>query len=404
MIERPPALTMLERLEPNLIAGTADGGRIALNIVEFTRLLRAAGLRVGPDRAVLATEAVLAAGIQSPGVLYWTLHAALVSRPEQREIFDQAFYLFWKDPRFLENMLSVMLPSLKGVPGEDEAALSRRLAEALLPGRPRPNEASGDDLELDMSDSWSAAEVLRERDFEQMTADEQRRAREAIKRMRLVLEERPTRRFGPGRTRDRIDLRQTLRRMGEKGSDYLILAHRARRRRRPPLVVLCDISGSMDAYSRMLLHFVHALTNARDRVHVMLFGTRLTNITRALRGRDPDRAVAKVAADVKDWSGGTRIGVSLAAFNRLWGRRVLGQGAVVLLITDGLDREGGEGIGLAARRLAASCRRLVWLNPLMRYGGYEPIATGARELKPHVSEMRPCHNLASLEDLARALG
>jgi hypothetical protein len=176
-----------------------------------------------------------------------------------------------------------------------------------------------------------------------------------------------------------------------------------RRMRRPPLVVLCDISGSMDAYARLFLHFLYALMNGGERVSSFLFGTRLTNITRNLRNRDPDAALAKVAAQVSDWSGGTRIGESLAAFNRLWARRVLGQNATVLLFTDGLDRAGGEGIADAARRLRASSRRLIWLNPLLRYEQYAPLAAGATELERHVSELRPCHNLSSLAGLAAAL-
>ena len=353
---------------------------------------------------VTSSSRRLAAGIESPTVLYWALHAAFVSRPEQHAIFDQAFYLFWKDPQFLENMLSLMLPSLRNLPPEQEAPLSRRLREPLLPKSGQPPERPQDDIELDASQSWSAGEVLRSKDFEQMSADEQRRAREAIRNMALVLAMLPTRRFQPASHGQRLDLKRVLREMSRQGPDHIVLSWSTRRWRRPPLVVLCDISGSMDAYARMMLHFLHALTNARDRVHTFLFGTRLTHVTRALKGRDPDLAIAKVAGDVKDWSGGTRIGDSLAAFNKLWARRVLGQNATVLLITDGLDREGGEGIGAAARRLKASCRRLVWLNPLMRYDGYAPLAAGASELARHVGEMRSCHNLASLEELAAALG
>jgi uncharacterized protein with von Willebrand factor type A (vWA) domain len=169
-------------------------------------------------------------------------------------------------------------------------------------------------------------------------------------------------------------------------------------------VVLCDISGSMDAYARLFLHFLYALVNAGEQVSCFLFGTRLTNVTRVLRNRDPDAAIAKVAGSVADWSGGTRIGESLAAFNRQWARRVLGQNATVLLFTDGLDRMSGEGIAPAARRLRASSRRLIWLNPLLRYEDYAPLAAGARELERHVSELRPCHNLNSLADLAQVLG
>ena len=391
------------QLPPNLIAASVDGGRIAENILQFARLLRAAGMPVGSDRVILATRAVLAAGIERPQVLYWTLHASLVSRNEQHEIFDQAFYLFWKDPAFLDQMLSVMMPSLGPAEAPPAPELARRLREPLTRDRPRQDVEQEERLDLDMAGTFSADEQLRAKDFEQMSAAEQARARMAIARMGLITAEIPTRRFAASRSGERIDMRRILRENAARGPDYLTMHYRARRWRPPPLVVLCDISGSMDTYARMMLHFLYAVTNARDRVSSFLFGTRLTNVTRSLKGRDPDRAIAKVAYDVADWSGGTRIGDSLDAFNRQWGRRVLGQNALVLLITDGLDRHGGEGIGAAARRLRASCRRLVWLNPLMRYDGYAPLAQGARELTPYVSEMRPCHNLASLDALAQSL-
>ena len=182
------------------------------------------------------------------------------------------------------------------------------------------------------------------------------------------------------------------------------LQRRAPRTRRAPLVVLCDISGSMSRYSRIFLHFLHGLTNDRDRGHVFLFGTRLTNITPYLRQRDVDRALAEVAAAVEDWAGGTRIGHCLRDFNRKWARRLLGQGARVLLISDGLDRDAGAGLEAEIDRLHRSCRRLIWLNPLLRFDGFEPKSLGIRALLPHVDEFRPAHNLHSLTELAVALG
>ena len=177
-----------------------------------------------------------------------------------------------------------------------------------------------------------------------------------------------------------------------------------RARRLPPLVIVCDISGSMSRYTRMFLHFMHMLTNDRDRVHTFLFGTRLTNVTRHLRQRDIDIALTRVADSVEDWSGGTRIGESLKEFNRFWSRRVLGQGAVVLLISDGLDRDAGRGLHREIERLHKSCRRLIWLNPLLRFEGFEPRSQGIRSLLPFVDEFRPVHNLQSLEELIEALG
>jgi hypothetical protein len=257
--------------------------------------------------------------------------------------------------------------------------------------------------EIDAAMTWSEDEMLRHQDFEKMSTEELERAKRAIARLRLPVEERPIRRFELHHAGDRFDLRATLRRSLRGGGQDLEILRKRRRTRRPPLVVLCDISGSMARYARMLLHFLHALTNDRDRVFTFLFGTRLTNVTRYLRYKDPDVALAKVGEAAEDWSGGTRIGASLHEFNRFWSRRVLAQRAVVLLISDGLDREGAKGLGREIERLHKSCRRLVWLNPLLRYEGFEPRSTGIRAMLPHVDDFRPVHNLESLEQLAGAL-
>lgn len=391
-----------QSLSPNIIAARADGGRIAENILFFVRLLRASGLPLGPEKTLAATEAVLAAGIADQGTLYWALHAVLVSRRAERDIFHQAFQLFWRDPDYVRQLLSVMAPNLRGLPAQKNDAVARRLAEQIM-AQAGGDAPQRDQLQLDMRGSASGAELLQDKDFEQMSAEELRLARRVIAAMTLPLAEIRTRRFAPARRGEKPDIRRMLRRMGSQGPDAMLPLYKARAWRRPPLVVLCDISGSMDSYARILMHFLYAVTNSRDRVHSFLFGTRLTNITRTLKDRDPDAALARVAKLAPYWSGGTRIGDSLAAFNRLWARRVLGQNALVLLFTDGLDRAGGENLGPAARRLAASCRRLVWLNPLLRYDGYQPLASGARELARHVSETRSCHNLASLADLTLAL-
>ncbi|MEZ5909237.1 MAG: VWA domain-containing protein [Hyphomicrobiaceae bacterium] len=392
------------RLEANLIVASADGGRLADNVMHFARLLRASGLAVGPADTVRAMEAALAVGIESPRRLYWALHATLVRRRQDREIFNQAFVAFWKDPGFLEQMLSLMLPRSPADAAPAEPAMNRRLAESLFrPPAERPDARAEDHIEIDMAGTHSVLEVSRTKDFEQMSAAELAAARRAIARLRLPAELVRTRRLRGGLKRERIDLRRIVREMAAKGPDHLLLHYRERRWRRAPLVVLCDVSGSMETYARVLLHFLHALANDRDRVSTFLFGTGLSNVTRAFADRDPDVAVARVTAEVTDFSGGTRIATALDAFNRQWARRVLGQNAVVLLITDGLDRDAGEGLDTAARRLAACSRRLVWLNPLLRYDRYEPIAAGARVLARHAHEMRACHNLASLADLVRAL-
>jgi uncharacterized protein len=384
------------------------GGRLAANVMHFGRALRAAGLPVGPGRVIEALRAVDAVGIGHRQDLYWTLHAVLVNRRDQREIFDQVFHIFWRDPKILERLMGLMLPQIE-VPreeGEGERP-ARRVAEALAPAK-RPGRGEGereqDEVKLDAVMTWSERELLQHKDFEQMSADELARARRAIQAMRLPIMEVPTRRFRRDPVGTRVDMRATLRRSVRSGGASIDLERKRRIRRHPPLVILCDISGSMSRYSRMLLHFMHQVTSDRDRVHSFVFGTRLTNVTRQLRNRDVDVALARVGELVTDWSGGTRIGSCLHAFNRDWSRRVLAQGAVVLLITDGLDRDAGIGLEREMERLHKSCRRLIWLNPLLRFDRYAPISSGARAMIRHVDELRSVHNLESLEQLTQVLG
>ena len=383
-----------------------NGGRLPENIMHFGRVLRTAGLPVGPDQVLKAIEAVSAVDMADRAQFYWALHAALVNRRGQQELFDQAFHVFWRNPRLLERMMSLVIPTSSVDTGPEESEpLARRLAEALTPEQTGFREREGDEeVEIRAELTWSDREVLRAMDFETMSLAEQEAAKRAMAKMRLPLRPVPARRFRLHPRGRRPDLRATLRGAMRTGGDFVALRRRRRLRRPPPLVVICDISGSMARYSRMLLHFMHAVTNDRDRVHCFLFGTRLTNVTRQLRQKDVDTALAGVAEAVEDWSGGTRIGASLRSFNRLWSRRVLGQGAVVLLISDGLDRDSGEGLAVEVERLHKSCRRLVWLNPLLRYDAYEPKTRGAAALMPHVDEFRPAHNLDSLADLAAVLG
>lgn len=387
------------------IDGIQADGRLARNILQFGRVLRRAGLPVGPGRVLQAIEAVEAVGIGDRTDFYWTLHSVFVNRRDQREVFDQAFHVFWRNPNLLERMLTVMLPPSPGEPSPDDTEISRRVSEAMMPekGRGQPQPPQNQDVEFDAAFTWSDREILRTMDFEQMSADEIRRAKAVLARMRLPLMDVPTRRFRRDPAGPRIDLRATIKESLRGGGGLVDLARRRRRVRHPPLVVLCDISGSMSRYSRMLLHFLHAVTNDRDRVHVFVFGTRLTNVTRALRSKDVDVALGRIGAQVQDWSGGTRIGHCLDAFNRDWSRRVLGQGAVVLLISDGLDRDGGLGLSAAMDRLHRSCRRLIWLNPLLRWDGFAPKSSGIRAMLPHVDEFRSAHSLESLEELARLL-
>jgi uncharacterized protein with von Willebrand factor type A (vWA) domain len=380
---------------------TSDG-RLAENILHFARVLRAAGLPVGPAKVLAALEAVQAVGIEHREDFRTALESVFIERHEQAALFDQAFELYWRNPRLLERMMQLLLPKVyaRTPRPEAEAPLPARLAEALLP-LPTPESAAQEqEVTIDAGFTFSPREVLQTRDFETMTAAELTEVKSMIARLRLPLPEHRVRRTIAARRGTAIDLRASLRAMASAGGEIVSLEWRARRKRRPPLVVLCDISGSMDRYSRMLLFFLHAITNDRDRVHTLLFGTRLTNITRHLKRRDVDVALARVAAAVSDWAGGTRIGACLSEFNRRWSRRLLGQGAVVLLISDGLDSDAGEGLSREMERLAKSCRRLIWLNPLLRYDKFEARPAGIRAMLPYVDDFLPVHNLESLKQLA----
>jgi len=377
-------------------------GRLPENVVHFTRLLRAAGLRIGPDRAIDAVRALEIAGAHRREDWYWTMSAVLLSREEQRPIFDQAFNIFWRDPKLAERMMSLMLPKAHGRAPKPEEQQSQRLTDALFDQK-RKFKEDEERIELEARLTFSSREVLQRMDFDSMSAAELAEARRMIGELRLPLPILKTRRKKISNSGKAIDLRATLRESMREGGDIIHLARAAPRELHPPLVVLCDISGSMNPYSRMFLHFLHAITNDRDRVSVFVFGTRLTNITRQLRHRDVDVAMARVAEAIKDWSGGTRIGASLREFNYRWARRVLGQNACVLLVSDGLDREAGEGLSEEMERLSKSCRSLVWLNPLLRYEKFEARPAGVRAMLPHVDLFLPVHNLKSLVDLAKAI-
>jgi len=376
-------------------------GRLSENVMHFARLLRAAGLRIGPDRVIDCVNALQIAGAQRRDDWYWTMSAVLLSRQEQRPIFDQAFQIFWRDPKLAERMMQVLLPKAHGRTAKPEEQQSQRLTDALF--RNRDDAAREQKIDLEARLTFSSREVLQRMDFDTMSAAELAEAKKMISQLRLPLPEIRTRRYYPHRNGRRVDLRASLRQSLREGGDIIPLVRAAPRELHPPLVVLCDISGSMNPYARMFLHFLHAITNDRDRVSVFVFGTRLTNITRQLRHRDVDVAMTKVAEAIKDWSGGTRIGHSLREFNFKWARRTLAQNASVLLVSDGLDREAGEGLGAEMERLAKSSRYVVWLNPLLRYEKFEARPAGVRAMLPHVDLFLPVHNLKSLVDLARTL-
>jgi uncharacterized protein len=384
---------------------TPPDGRIADNIIYFGRTLRKAGMRVGPASVRDAIEAMIATGIGSRDDFYWTLHAVFVKRHEDQAVFDEAFRLYWKSRELIEKLIEMFSPvQMDGRQKEKQKAGETRVSQALFEGQQKRETVENPLVEVDARFSLSGKEILRAKDFAQMSADEIRLAKAEIAKLKLPFDQVKTRRFRANQHGSKIDPRAMMRSAMRTGGDLVLPRFRENRTIHPPLVILADISGSMSQYSRLFLHFLHAMTEDRGHVHTFLFGTRLTNITRQMRNRDPDEALALCSSLVKDWSGGTRIGEALGTFNRLWSRRVLGQGAIVLLITDGLEREEVDGLAKECERLHKSCRRLIWLNPLLRFDGFEARARGIKAMLPHVDEFRAVHNLNALSDLCRALG
>jgi uncharacterized protein with von Willebrand factor type A (vWA) domain len=378
-----------------------QSGRLAENILYFARALRAAGMPVGPGSVLDALEAVRVARVGNRDDFYWTLHAVFVKRHEHTILFEQAFRLFFRKRGYLEKLIASMLPETMPNAAKPPPPGAQRVQEALYNAAGRERDKT--EIQIDASLTVSDREILQKKDFAQMSASEIAAARQAVAKLSLPLDEVRTRRLKQSRRGHMIDVRRTLRASMKAGGAVIDLKYLGPRVKEPPIVALLDISGSMSQYTRLFLHFLHAITDARKRVTTFLFGTRLTNVTRAIRQRDPDEALAACSAHVTDWSGGTRIATSLHDFNKHWARRVLGQGAVVLLITDGLERDGDDTLSFEMDRLHRSCRRLIWLNPLLRFEGFEARAKGVRAMLPHVDELRSIHNLESMTDLVRAL-
>jgi uncharacterized protein len=395
----------------NLGAQTQLPGHLAENVMHFGRVLRTAGLPVGTDRIQLALQAIPVSGLHSKRDFHDTLAACFIDRVEHIELFEQAFHLFWRDPDLAGRMMAMLLPKVEAKTHAPPPPENRRLGEALFPHQPeqkQPPLPPKEQIEVDATLTWNERELLRKADFETMTADEWRQAQRLLARIALFFEPITTRRPEPAPHPGRPDARATLRTMARQGGELWQMRWQRPRVRPAPLVVLADISGSMSRYSRMLLHFTHAIGHAEARVESFVFGTRLTRTTRALRQRDPDIAVARVVQEVQDWNGGTRISACLHEFNQRWGRRVLSGRPTVLLISDGLEHGTPDDpqcrtLAFEMERLAKSCRRLVWLNPLLRFSAFQPRAAGIRAMLPFVHQFLPAHNLESLEELAAVL-
>ncbi len=376
------------------------------HIVAFGRVLRRAGLEIGSHQIMDAVRAVEVVGVRREDDVYQALFSVFIRRRDQVDLFDQAFHLFWRAPSRLPEVMQMLLPQVKAPP--ERPRKQKRVQEALKePGKknkgrkPRPLDEEKTEVELVMT--YSASEVLRKKDFAEFTVEEVAAAKVFIRQMRWPIKPKAVRRRSPREKGRLLNLRATMRQGLRHHGELLDLRFQGPKKKSRPVVVLCDISGSMEPYARMLLHFMHAVTDGLDRVESFVFGTRLTRITRYLRRRDVDDAVAATAEMVNDWAGGTRIGEAFKDFNYRWLRRVLRSSGVVLVISDGCDRGDTELLAKEMARLARNCHRLIWLNPLLGYDAYQPLTKGMLAALPHIDDFLPVHNLESLEQLGQVL-
>lgn len=379
------------------MSAPAAAGHLAHHVMHFVRLLRAAGLPLGSERTQLVLQALELTGLQPREDFRAVLRSCLLSRAEQRELFDQAFDLFWHNAQAPDEQPAAKSAAPVGGPTQAPSRLGAVPAADAAQSMTTPGvpDAIDDGTTL----SWSQRERLRKIDFDRMTADEWHQAQRLLARMRVALPQMRTRRRRAAHRAGQPDWRATMQRMARHGGELWEMRWREPRLRPAPLVLLADISGSMSRYSRMLMHFAHLLARASGTTQSFVFGTWLTHTTRLLKDRDPDLAVARLVREVQDWSGGTRITSCLHEFNQRWARRVLHARATVLLITDGLEAGDSAALALEMQRLHRSCARLVWLNPLLRYAAFEPRAGGIRAMMPHVDHFVPTHDLHSLEQL-----
>ena len=377
----------------------AEGGHLLHNLLLFGRVLRGLGLNIHAGRMLDAVRVLDLVGVRRRRDLSDALKTVLVHRQQDLALFDEAFEAFWRSKR--DDLTTLDLRSL----GEQRRF---RRPQVMPPGpdadSDQGSEADGgqDEDRVDLTRTYSAREVLRTKDFARYTVEEFAQAQEMMEGLDWDQGMRKTRRWTPGKGSS-LDRRRLMRQSLRFGGEIVTLPYQRRRKKPRPLVLICDVSGSMERYTRILLHFVHSIATGPDQVEAFLFATRLTRITGHLAHKDIDQAVSDVARAVPDWAGGTRIGEALKSFNYDWGRRVLGRGAVVLVISDGWDRGEPDLLSDGMARLQRSSHRLIWLNPLLGAPDYEPATRGMQAALPYIDDLLPVHNLASLVDLGHHL-
>jgi uncharacterized protein len=375
-----------------------EGGQLLHNLLLFGRVCRALGMKVTPNRMMEVARALEHIDLGYKRDFYYTLRAYLLSHPRELDYFDEAFNIFWQRPA--EGFRTLDLRSL----GEERR---KKKTQFLPPANSAPSDDEDNSKPIDSSlvalvPTFSQQESLRHKDFAEMTGEELEQAKGIMDKLPKSLGMRRTRRYKAGKGR-LIDLRRTLRESMRRQGEVIQLPTRSPKEKPRPIVLICDISGSMERYTRILLHFMHTLASSMYQVESFVFSTDLTRITRQIRQKSVDEALYDVGYTVKQWGGGTKTGESLHTFNYHWSRRVLGRGAIVMVITDGWDRGNIPMLDVEMSRLHRSCQRLIWLNPLLDSPEYEPLTRGAQAMLPHIDDFLPIRNLANLEMIVKAL-
>jgi len=373
------------------------------NLVRFIRLLRKSGVNIGTESSINVLKAIKSLKIGTRDEFYWGLHSSLINKNEDRELFDQCFYLFWQNPKIMEQMFNLLLPQIgkQSAPKNQKKKL-KRIEDNILKKPSNTDIERRNEIKFDSEMSWSNKSMIKSKDFEMMSLNEIKNAQKEIKKLLFHFKKYKSRRWEKKENGSRISQKDTLRK-SIRNNAFINLLKKSQIKKNKPLVLLIDISGSMENYSRIMLFFSHLLINIHKNVEVFIFGTKLTRITKFFQNNDIDFALNKVGNLVTDWSAGTKIASSLAEFNQNWSRRILAQNQTLLFISDGLDRDNEKNLEFEVKRLSLFSSKFIWLNPLLRFSKFEPKVKSIKIILKYVDDFVPIHNIKSIESLVKKI-
>jgi uncharacterized protein with von Willebrand factor type A (vWA) domain len=376
-----------------------DKNKLLENFLRFIRLLRKSGVKIGSQSSIDALNSIKTLNIGSRNEFYWALHSNLINKKEDTEIFDQCFYLFWQNPKILQQMFNLLLPQIgtQKAPESNKKQLKRISDNFQKKNRNVENDKK-DEIIFDAQMSWSNKSTLNSKDFEMMSLDEIHQAEKEIKKILIRTKTKISRRWERKENSSKIYTKYTMKK-SVKNNGIIQLAFKDKIKKFKPIVILIDISGSMESYSRIMLFLSHLLIQQFKDVEIFTFGTKLTRITQFLKNKDVDLSLDKVGKSVNDWAAGTKITSSIKDFNLNWSRRILTQNQTLILITDGLERDDSQNLDFEINRLSLFANNIIWLNPLLRYKKFEPKVYSIKTILRHVDKHVPIHNLNSIRNL-----